>query len=83
MYALLLVLPVLGWINANARGWAVKLFGLVDLPQLVVARTHWAMRIGDLHGNLALVLLALIALHVAGATYHALYLKDCTLSRMA
>lgn len=82
MYALLLILPLLGWINANARGWSVRLFGLIDLPRLVPTGTSWAMQAGDLHGNLAIVLLVAVGTHIAGATYHAKILRDQTLRRM-
>jgi cytochrome b561 len=37
---------------------------------------------GDIHGVLAWVLFALIALHIAGALFHRFVLKDQTLQRM-
>jgi cytochrome b561 len=37
---------------------------------------------GELHSPLVWVLLALIALHVAGALYHHVIVKDDTLRRM-
>src|SRR5471032_3410121 len=32
LYGLLIVLPLLGWINAGARGWTVLLLGVIPLP---------------------------------------------------
>lgn len=34
LYAMLVALPMLGWANASARGWSVKLFGTIPLPPL-------------------------------------------------
>lgn len=82
LYALLIVLPLMGWANASARDWPVKLFGVVPLPHLVQAGSPLGHRMGDVHATTALVLLGLIALHVTGALYHALYLRDRTLQRM-
>jgi cytochrome b561 len=82
LYALLIVLPVLGWINASARGFPVQLFGFIPLPALVPKGSDWGQQMGDVHMTLAWVLLAVVALHVAGALYHAVVLRDATLRRM-
>ncbi len=82
LYALLIILPLLGWANASARGWAVKLFGVFPLPPLMAKGSSLGHSLGDVHATLALALLAVIALHVSGAVYHALFLKDRTLQRM-
>ena len=81
-YAILMVLPLLGWANASARGWAVNLFGGIPLPSLVAKGSSLGMQAGDVHMTLATILLVLIGLHVAGALYHALVLRDRTLQRM-
>jgi len=82
LYALLLILPLLGWANASSRGWSVGLFGLVSLPSIVPAGSPLGHSLGDVHKTLATALLVLIALHVLGALYHALVLRDGTLRRM-
>lgn len=82
LYAVLIVLPILGWANASARGWAVKLFGVVPLPALMAKGSALGHSLGDVHATLATVLLAIVALHVAGALYHAVILKDRTVQRM-
>ncbi|RYY17804.1 MAG: cytochrome b [Alphaproteobacteria bacterium] len=81
-YALLVVLPVLGWIAASGFGAGVTLLGLVPLPALVGKDRPLAEAIGSAHGALAWVVLVLIGLHVAGALYHALVKHDGVLSRM-
>jgi cytochrome b561 len=82
LYALLFVIPILGWINADWRGFPVVMFGL-ELPKLVATRDpSWGWT-GDVHGLLAnYVLLAVIGLHVAAALYHYFIRGDRVLQRM-
>jgi cytochrome b561 len=82
LYALLFVLPVLGWINASWRGMPIVMFGH-ELPQLVATRAPgWAWS-GDVHSLLAnYLLLALVGLHVAAALYHYVIRRDRVLQRM-
>lgn len=82
LYGLLVIMPVLGWINANARGWDVSLFGVVPLPGLIAPHTPFGHLAGDIHSTLAYVVLGLIGLHVVAALYHHFFLRDRTLTRM-
>ena len=82
LYALLIVLPLMGWANASARGWAIKLFGIIPLPPLVPTGLALGRQMGDIHATTAIGFLAVVGLHVAGAAYHALVLRDRTLQRM-
>jgi cytochrome b561 len=82
LYGLLIVLPLLGWINASARGWDVRLFGFIPLPGLVPSGSPWGLEAGDIHMDLALVLLGVAGLHVLGALYHQFILRDTTLLRI-
>jgi cytochrome b561 len=89
LYLLMLVIPVLGWANANARGWYVSLTPSihaeaagVSLPMLLAQGSHLGHELGDIHGLLAWGLLALIGLHVVAALYHQLILKESVLSRI-
>jgi len=89
MYLLMIVIPVLGWANANARGWFVSLTPSLNadeaglyLPMLMEKGSHLGHEMGDVHGLLAWGLLALVGLHVVAALYHQLILKENVLSRM-
>ena len=82
LYLALLVVPVLGWANASSRGWSVKLFGLLPYPALAPVGSSVGHAMGDIHGYLAWVLFALIALHIAAALFHRFILKDRVLRRM-
>jgi cytochrome b561 len=82
LYALLVVVPVLGWINASSRAWHVTLFGVIPLPALSPAGSSFGHLMGDVHGVLAWVLFALICLDVAAALLHRFVLRDGVLKRM-
>ena len=82
LYAGFLVLPLLGWANASSRAWTVHLAGVLNLPALAPAGAAWAHELGDVHQFVAYVLLGAIGLHVAGALYHAVVLRDDTMHRM-
>lgn len=82
LYLLLIVQPVLGWVNASSRGWQVTLFG-VNLPSLAPTGSALGHALGDAHRLLAWVMLALIGVHVAAALYHHFLLRDGVLRRMA
>jgi len=82
LYVLVLAMTLLGWAATNSRGWEVKLFGLVTLPQLAPNGSKWGHEAGDIHNVLVYVLLGLIALHVTGALYHYFVKHDRVVSRM-
>ena len=82
LYLLVFVMVLLGWAAANFRGWTVMLMGVIPLPPLAAKGTDWAHTAGDVHNTLVYVLLALIALHVAGALYHKVVRRDDVLGRM-
>lgn len=81
-YALLIAVPVLGWISASGFGARPWLLGLVPLPPLAAQSKSLGEFVGGVHGVLAFVLLGVIALHVGGALHHALLRRDGVLQRM-
>ena len=82
LYTALVVVPVLGWVNASSRGWTVKLLGLMPYPSLTPAGSAFGHEMGDVHGVLAWVLFALIGSHVAAALFHRFVLRDQVMQRM-
>jgi len=82
LYATLVLLPLMGWGNASARGWEVTLAGYVPLPALFKNGSHLGLALGDIHAVTAIILLVLIGLHSAAALYHHFIVKDQTLMRM-
>ena len=81
-YAILVLLPVLGWIAVSGYGGSATLLRLVPLPPLAPRDAALAGRVGHAHAILAWALLGVIALHVAGALYHALVKRDGVVRRM-
>lgn len=82
LYLLMAVVPVLGWANASSRDWAVGLTQWLKLPRIMPVGSKLGHDFGDLHGNLAIVLVVIIALHVAAGLYHQFVARDQTLRRM-
>ncbi len=82
LYLLLAAVPVLGWMNASARGWTVTLFSLIPLPALVAQGARLGRSAGDLHVLLSYVLLGAVGVHVLAALYHRFVLRDEVLRRM-
>ena len=81
-YAVLIVLPVLGWAAASFHGARVSLAGIIPLPMLVPKDDPFGKAMATVHPVIAISLLAVIALHVAGALYHALVKHDGVIQRM-
>lgn len=83
LYFLLIVIPLIGWMNASWRGFDVSVFGLFMLPRLMATRAPGFAWTGDIHIYLSYYfLLTLIGLHVFAALYHALVRRDRVLARM-
>jgi cytochrome b561 len=82
LYLLLLLLPLMGWANACARGWTIRLFGLFALPPILPAGSPLGRQLGDIHIWTSYALLAVAGLHLAAALYHHLWLRDRVLWRM-
>ena len=82
LYLLLLVIPVLGWAASGYFGYTPHLFGMTALPAIANGNMEWAHTSGDVHTFLGYVLLGVVGLHVAGALYHYLFLRDRVMQRM-
>jgi cytochrome b561 len=82
LYLLLLVVPVLGWINASWRGMPIVLFGL-ELPKLIGTRAPGWRWTGDVHNLLAnYMMLTLVGLHILAGLSHYFIRRDHVLQRM-
>jgi cytochrome b561 len=82
LYVLLLAVPLSGWMMSSARGFPVSWFGFFQLPDLVPKSRPLYDALLMTHHTLAWTLLAVIALHVAGALKHHFVHKDDVLKRM-
>ena len=81
LYALLLALPVLGYLTLNAADKPLLVFGM-PLPMLVAANRDLTSQLKDLHESIAIAGYFLIGLHALAALYHHYLRRDDTLQRM-
>jgi cytochrome b561 len=81
LYAIVLVLPLLGWCLSNAQDKPVHFFGFT-LPALVASDEDLADQLQAWHTDAAWILLALVCLHVVGALYHHFVVRDGVLRAM-
>jgi cytochrome b561 len=82
LYALMIIVPLSGWIASSAFGSPTKVFGLFEIPGIIpkskplVGPAYWA------HFSLAWALLALVSFHIFAAFWHHDRKKDATLVAM-
>ena len=82
LYALLLVIPVSGWLYSSATGVQVVYLGLVPLPDLVPTDKALAGVLKGAHVALNFTLFALVFVHTAAALKHHFVDRDAVLTRM-
>jgi cytochrome b561 len=84
LYALLMIVPMLGWLYQDAKAIDVDLFGTdVDLPMLLYYDHGLAMTIYEWKKIAAYSLLALIGAHAGAAiVYHTMIRRDGVLRSM-
>lgn len=82
-YALLLLLPITGWmlVSGQPRSAPFGWFGLFDIPVLPISRAASGVA-HRAHGVLGYLMAALVVLHVIAALRHHFLLRDGTLGRM-
>ena len=81
LYALMIALPLLGWLILSAEGDAIPFFGL-EFPALTAPDKPLAERVEEVHETLATIGYFLIGLHAAAALFHHYVQRDNTLRRM-
>lgn len=82
LYFLLFAVPLSGWIMSSAKGFQTVWFGVLPLPDLVGKDKALGQLLTTLHQGLNLVLVALVAVHVAAAIKHHFIDRDATLQRI-
>lgn len=82
LYALIIAMPLSGWMMSSASGFPVSVFGLFTLPDLVAPDKVLSGNLRDLHGLLAYAIIVMVSLHALAALLHHFYHKDNILRRM-
>ena len=82
LYAIMVLMPLVGWAALSARGKPIPFFGM-ELPALLAPDKALGQTLREVHelgGNLAYYL---IGGHALAAIYHHYFMKDNTLLRMS
>jgi cytochrome b561 len=81
LYALMIGMPIAGWLILSAEGASIPFFGL-ELPALIGQDKELAEMIEDWHKTFGTVGYYLVGLHAAAALMHHYFVRDNTLLRM-
>ncbi|MBK8570719.1 MAG: cytochrome b [Nitrosomonadales bacterium] len=81
LYALMIAMPLAGWLLLSAEGKPIPFFGL-HLPTLIGKSKFLADVIEEIHEAGGTIGYFLIGLHAAAALYHHYFVRDNTLRRM-
>lgn len=82
LYALVFVMPILGYLGTSMCCAPVNLFWLAPVPLDISGSEATAKAIFTAHKALGFTLAALVALHLAGVFRHAVIKRDGVLRRM-
>src|SRR5215472_7359116 len=76
LYALMIVMPLLGWAMLSAADYPVVLLGGAHLPLIFPQSESLHTLLWGAHYYLAFAFFALVLLHLGAALFHALVRKD-------
>jgi len=82
LYALMIAIPMSGWLASSAQGVQVVWFGVWPLPDLVGKDAALGPLLQDVHMILNYTLLVVVVGHVGAALQHHFIKKDAVLARM-
>ncbi len=82
LFALLLVMPISGYLWATGHGHDVAPFNLVRLPRIAFGQRAIGDIAEQVHELCRWILYVLIALHLGGVAYHVAVARDGLLDRM-
>ncbi|WP_426235291.1 cytochrome b [Pseudomonas sp. TWP3-2] len=82
LYALMLILPLLGWAMISAAGDPVMLGSSLQLPSILPADAQVFALLRKAHGYLAYLLFLTVLLHLAAALFHGWVRRDEVLDSM-
>ena len=82
LYALLIAAPIAGIVAQFARGDALPLFGIGEIPSPWIRDRAFAHDVAEIHEILANALVIVASFHAAAALVHHFVFRDNTLVRM-
>jgi cytochrome b561 len=81
LYVIIFACCVSGYLSSSYSGWGTMLWWLVDLPNWGYENEELNILYSDIHLWTCWILLAVIAVHISGALYHA-FRNDGVIRRM-
>ncbi len=82
LYIFVFMVAISGYLISTAKGQGVEVFGWFEVPALFPNNRNIEELAGEVHELMGTVFMILVALHVAAALVHHLFIKDRTLKRM-
>jgi cytochrome b561 len=82
LYALMIVMPVTGYMTSGAGKHAIPWFGLFNFPNLMPADKALEDGAARAHYVFAWAIAAVLALHLGAVVWHAAIRRDSVLTRM-
>jgi cytochrome b561 len=82
LYALMIAIPLSGWLMSSAKGFQTVWFGVLPIPDLLDKNKELGDLLALVHKSLNLLFFALIVSHIGAALKHHLIDKDDILTRM-
>jgi cytochrome b561 len=79
LYALLISMPLLGWLTLSAQGGDISVWG-IHLPSLIGKDKNLSMMFKNIHEEVATFGYYLVGLHAAAALFQYYFKRDNTLS---
>src|SRR5258708_1186422 len=83
LYALMLIMPLVGWGMLSAARYPIVLYGPLQLPPILPHDLTLYAWLRDLHTVLAYLFFATLLAHFAAALYHGLIRRDGVFGAMA
>jgi len=82
LYALMIALPIAGWIVNSASNVPFRIFWLIPLPAVVAPDKSTADLVALVHGGLAALLALVLVAHIGAALRHHFVKRNTVLTRM-
>ena len=82
LYALMIAIPLTGWLMSSAKGFQTVWFGVLPIPDLLGKNKELGDLLQTVHMSLNLLFVAVIVGHTGAALKHHFIDKDDILTRM-
>lgn len=82
LYALMIAIPLSGWLMSSAKGFQTVYFGVIPIPDLLQKNKDLGETLALVHQALNFTMIGIVILHAAAALKHHFIDKDDILRRM-